>query len=354
MMFWKTWPYLLSSCLLLCTTGAVPDQFQLEPVNVTKLLGSEAQFKATVEGLWPMMFWQVGEITVLSISSSGEVINSFPQHSARLCGNGSSCVEFTIQNLTRQDSGPVTCTVQGDYGFKTSQLIVQESGNVSISGGDRTVKQEEQVEFQCEVIGWFPAATISWTLNGYAVNSSLVNTTDVPDGDKYNSTSVIKFQAVRNTTVTCVATIPALTGPISSSVQLAVIPKPTDWTVLIAIVVSFSSFALLVLLIFGVIFCYKRRKEKQPTYKEEIMRQRTQSQLSNTPQRQGQVNPVFTIDGQTSLPPSEHDSGFYQSNGLTLHEPTSLESTHAGNGFNAAYANLEVGFPKKHRHVTIV
>uniref|UniRef100_A0A3B3ZXZ7 Ig-like domain-containing protein n=1 Tax=Periophthalmus magnuspinnatus TaxID=409849 RepID=A0A3B3ZXZ7_9GOBI len=245
---------------LLASAYTIP----LEPVNVTKLLGSEAQFKATVEGLWPMMFWQVGEITVLSISSSGEVINSFPQHSARLCGNGSSCVEFTIQNLTRQDSGPVTCTVQGDYGFKTSQLIVQ--GN--------NISNEEQVEFQCEVVGWFPAATISWTLNGYAVNSSLVNTTDVPDGDKYNSTSVIKFQAVRNTTVTCVATIPALTGPISSSVQLAVSK---------------------------IVLC---------------------------------LCSCFTY--------------------LSALQPASLESTHAGNGFNAAYVNLEVGFPKKHRHVTIV
>lgn len=42
-----------------------------------------------------------------------------------------------------------------------------------------------------------------------------------------------------------------------------IVPKPPDWTVLIAVVVSISGFALLVLLILGIIFCYKRRKEKR-------------------------------------------------------------------------------------------
>ncbi|KAJ0062013.1 hypothetical protein NL108_014903 [Boleophthalmus pectinirostris] len=354
--FWKTWPYLLSPCLLLCTTGAAQNQFQLEPANVTRLQGSEAQFNATVQGSWPFMTWELGKYLVLTMMSTGNATTSSPRYSARLCGSGSSCVQFTIQNLTRQDSGTVKCTVQGDYGYKTSELIVQESGSVSIRGGSQTVKQDEQAEFQCETSGWFPAATISWTLNGIAVNSSLVNTTDVPDGDSFNTTSVLKFQAIRNTTVTCLASVPTLQNPISSSVQLVVVPKPTDWTVLIAVVVSFSSFALLVLLIILIIFCYRRRKEKQPTYQAEMMRQRTQSQLSNRPtsQGQGQVNPVFSIDGQTSLPPSSRDSGIFQNNAYPFYEPSPSESNLAGNGYNAAFNNLELGFQKKHRHVTIV
>lgn len=39
-------------------------------------------------------------------------------------------------------------------------------------------------------------------------------------------------------------------------------PGPPDWTVLVALVVSISGFALLVLLIYGIIFCYKCRKGK--------------------------------------------------------------------------------------------
>lgn len=40
------------------------------------------------------------------------------------------------------------------------------------------------------------------------------------------------------------------------------VPKPTDWTVLIAIVVSIGSCALLFFFIFGIMICYKHRKEK--------------------------------------------------------------------------------------------
>ncbi|CAL9685949.1 unnamed protein product [Knipowitschia caucasica] len=353
--FWKTWSSLHHYWLLLLSTGAVLGQFQLEPLNLTKLRGSEAKFNATVLGPWSFMTWTLGDLLVVTMPSVGNATSSSTRFSARHCSGGSSCVEFTIHGVTRQDSGPVICAVQGDYGAKTAQLYVQESGRTSILGGDRTVNQDEQVQFQCEAAGWFPAATISWTLNGHSVNSSLVNTTDVAHGTTYNSTSVHQFQAKRNTTVTCQATVPALQTPILSSVTLVVVPKPTDWTVLIAIVVSFSSFALLVLLIFGVIFCYNRRKEKEPSYQVEMMRQRTQSQLSNRPaQRQGQVNPVFTIDGQTNLPSSNRsDSGFSQNNGLPVYELPASENDLAGNGYNAAYNSLEFGFTK-HRHVTIV
>lgn len=258
----NTWPSLLCSSLLLCSTGGVLGQFQLEPVNVTKLRGSDALFTTTVQGKWPFMTWTVGGVWVLTMPSVGNASSSSEQFSARFCSSGNSCVDFTIHNVTRKDSGPVTCNVQ-DYSSKSSQLYVQESGSVSILGESKSAKQDEQVEFQCETVAWFPAATISWTLNNQTVNSSLVNTTSVANGNSYNSTSVLKFQAVRNTTVTCLATVSALEKPLSSSVQLVVVPKPTDWTVLIAIVVSFSSFALLVLLIIGAIFCYKRRKEKR-------------------------------------------------------------------------------------------
>lgn len=40
-------------------------------------------------------------------------------------------------------------------------------------------------------------------------------------------------------------------------------PEPHDWTVLIAVVSSISGLALLVLLIVGIIFCCRRRKEKR-------------------------------------------------------------------------------------------
>lgn len=336
--------YLLCSCLLLllCNSG-VSGQFEVQPVNLTVLLGAEARFNSTVQRPWSFMTWDVGGIFAVIIQSSGNSTTSSPRFSARLCS--SRCVELTVHNVTRRDAGPVVCSVEGEAG-KTVQLNVQESGSVSISGGGRTVQQGEQVEFQCETVGWFPAATIRWTLNGYDVNSSLVNTTDVASGNGYDSISVFSFQAVRNATVTCLASVPALQTPVSHSVQLVVVPKPTDWTVLIAVVLSFSLFGLVVLLIIGIIFCYRRRKEKQLTYQEEVMRQRTQSQLSNRPQRLGQANPVFTVDG---LPPSQRDSGFFQMNGAA-YEP---ENTRPSGLYNPAFTSLQLDLPK-HRHVTIV
>lgn len=99
-------------------------QFQLEPVNVTKLRGSDALFTTTVQGKWPFMTWTVGGVWVLTMPSVGNASSSSEQFSARFCSSGNSCVDFTIHNVTRKDSGPVTCNVQ-DYSSKSSQLYVQ-------------------------------------------------------------------------------------------------------------------------------------------------------------------------------------------------------------------------------------
>ncbi|XP_018547925.1 immunoglobulin superfamily member 5 [Lates calcarifer] len=354
---WKSWPNLFHICLLLCATGAVSQNFLLEPRSTTVLQGSKVQFSATVEGKWNVMTWTVGKLLVLTVLSGGNITSS-GQYSARFCpGGDTSCVEFTIHNVTRQQSGEVICFVQGEYGSKIAHLYVQESGTVNIVGGNVTVAQDQQVEFQCLTTGWFPEPTVSWTLSGQDVNSSLYNTTSMTDGDTFNSSSVFKFQAVHNTTVECLATVPTLPNPQSSSVLLVVVPKPTDWTVLIAVVVSFGGFALLVLLILGIIFCYKRRKEKQLNYQDEMRRVRTQSQsgVNAGGQRQGHVNAGYIPEGQTSVAPSElTDSGFCQRNGSSFEMPDVVNSSQAGNGYNSAYNTLDESGFKKHRHVTIV
>ncbi|XP_034008621.1 immunoglobulin superfamily member 5 [Trematomus bernacchii] len=352
---WRSQPNLLLVCLLLSATGAVSGQFQLEPLNATVLHGSAVRFNATVQGAWKGMTWTVGGHLVTTVI--GDIISSSEQFSARFCSSGDpSCVEFTIENVTRREGGAVTCSVQGNYGSKTAQLYVQESGTVNIMGGNVTVTQDEQVEFQCVSSKWFPIPTVSWTWNSEAVNSSLYNTTSMADGDFFNCTSVLKFQAVRDTQIECWATVETLASPQSSSVYLVVVPKPTDWTVLIAVVVSIGSFALLVLLIIGIIFCYKRRKEKKTKYEDEMSRRvRTQSQISTVHgagQNQGQENTGYVSEGQTSVAPTElTDSGFFPANGSTFSEmPDVVNSTHTGN----AYITVEKPAFRKHRHVTIV
>ncbi|XP_071317629.1 immunoglobulin superfamily member 5-like isoform X2 [Trachinotus anak] len=346
---WISWPTLFHICILLCANGVVPKQFQLEPLNSTVLQGTDALFRATVDGNWSAITWTVGQNLVYVVTHT-TVNETKGQYSSRFCSRGdTSCVEFIIHNVSRSQSGPVICYVLGEYGSKTAHLYVQENGTVSIMGGDVTVTQDQQVEFECVTTTWFPAPTVSWKRNGQVVNSSLYNTTIMMDGDSFNSTSVLKFQAVSNTTVECQATVTALLDPQSSSVFLVVVPKPPDWTVLIAVVVSFGAFALLVLLIIGIIFCYKRRKEKQPSYQDEMRRVRTQSQISgaNTAgQSQGQVNRGYVPEGRTSVTPSElTDNG---DSGYKI--PDVVKSNQTGNAYNTVD---DSGF-KKHRHVTIV
>lgn len=84
------------------------------------------------------------------------------------------------------------------------------------------MEQGQQVEFQCQTGSWYPEPTIGWSLNGVTVNSSLYNTSSMAQGASFNSTSVLRFQAVSSTTVECWATVTALATPQSTSVYLVV------------------------------------------------------------------------------------------------------------------------------------
>lgn len=103
----------------------VSDQFQLEPMTAAVFKGSDAQFIARVTGSWEFMAWTVGQFLVLTVRRNTTIL-PVEQHSARFCSSdNSSCVEFTIHNVSRSLIGPVTCAVQGSYGEKTAQLSVQ-------------------------------------------------------------------------------------------------------------------------------------------------------------------------------------------------------------------------------------
>lgn len=112
----------------------VPQQFLLEPLNLTTLQGSDAQFNATVEGTWKIMTWFVKDCFVLNVPVIGNVTSSSERYSAQFCTPGeTNCVQFNIHNVTRELSGPVTCTVLGEYGSEVAQLSVQgEEGNTDI------------------------------------------------------------------------------------------------------------------------------------------------------------------------------------------------------------------------------
>ncbi|XP_077403382.1 immunoglobulin superfamily member 5 [Vanacampus margaritifer] len=299
----------LGMCIwLILSAPGVMGQFQVEPLDSTVLKGSDARFNATVQGKWEVMTWNVRGFLVLTVPRSGNISSSSEQFSASFCSTeDTSCVTFTIHNTSRREAGLVICTVQGDYGSKSAQLHVQESGTVQIQEGDKKVAQDEEVEFNCVTSAWFPSPVVSWNLNGGTVDNSLYNSTHVAHGDSFNSSSVLTFKAIKNLTVECLAIVQTLTKPLSSTVHLVVVPKPPDWTVLIAVLCSFGGFALLFLLIFGMFFCYKCRKEKELNFQDEMTKRvRTQSQLSGLRppgRKQGRVtvNAGYVTDEDSSL-----------------------------------------------------
>lgn len=143
---------------------------------------------------------------------------------------------FSLTNL--QFPNILTCRQSWLEGFDyISQFdpicFLSESGTVVIQGGNVTVKQDQQVEFQCLTTAWFPTPSVSWSQNGLAVNSSLYNTTSTADGDTFNSTSVLRIQAVSSTKLECVAVLPALQHPQSSSVFMVVGKKRFHSTFLV-------------------------------------------------------------------------------------------------------------------------
>ncbi|XP_029483649.1 immunoglobulin superfamily member 5 isoform X7 [Oncorhynchus nerka] len=288
--------------LLLYATGVsgVP---QLEPLNVTVLRGSEARFNISLSEAWYSMSWMLKSVLVLTINSG------------------------------------------------------TESGTVRIVGGNITVAQGHQAIVQCEASGWFPKPTVSWVVDGVMVDQNSYNSSSEALDSLYNSISFLTVRGVNSVQVKCLASVSALTTPLSSSIYLVV--EPQDWTVLIAVVCSIGGFALLVLLILGIVFCCKRRKEAKSSYQKEMGRTRSQIEMSGgaVGQRQGKENPAYVIDGQTTgVTHSEfNDSGYIQTSYTKHFEiPDLVNGNQAENGHASAYNVLAGTGVRKHRHVTIV
>ncbi|XP_055728455.1 immunoglobulin superfamily member 5 isoform X1 [Salvelinus fontinalis] len=342
--------------LLLYATGVsgVP---QLEPLNVTVLRGSEARFNISLSEEWYSMSWMLKTVLVLTINSGTGV----SEHNRRFAVTNYSsadiyCWEFIIRDVWRNDTGDVSCGVQ-EKPTQTAQLFVQESGTVRIVGGNMTVAQGHQAIFRCEASGWFPKPTVSWVVDGVVVDQNSYNSSSEALDGLYNSISLLTVRGVNSVQVKCLASVSALTTPLSSSFYLVV--EPHDWTVLIAVVCSIGGFALLVLLILGIVFCCKRRKEAKSSYQKEMGRTGSQIQMSGgaVGQKQGKENPAYVIDGQTTgVTHSEfNDSGYIQTNYTKHFEiPDLVNGNQAANGHASAYNILGGTGVRKHRHVTIV
>lgn len=103
----------------------VVSQFQLQPVNVTVLKGSDAQINATLPTGWLSVTWTVDETQVLVFNPSGNSTATSKRYSASFCiTDNTECVQFIIRNVTRNDK-VVECNVLGIQGSQTARLDVQ-------------------------------------------------------------------------------------------------------------------------------------------------------------------------------------------------------------------------------------
>uniref|UniRef100_A0A4W5LP93 Ig-like domain-containing protein n=1 Tax=Hucho hucho TaxID=62062 RepID=A0A4W5LP93_9TELE len=345
-----------SSIYLAVGVSGVP---QLEPPNVILLRDSEARFNISLSEAWCSMSWMLKNVLVLTINSDTGVSDHNRRFSVKNSSNADMyCWEFIYRDVWRNDSGDVSCGVQEKL-TKTAQLSVQESGTVRIVGVNITVAQGHQAIFRCEAFGWFSKPTVSWVLDGVVVDKNSYNSSSEALDNLTNTISLLPVLGVNSVQVKCLASVSALTTPLSSSIYLAVettvSPEPPDWTVLIAVVCSIGGFALLVLLILGIVFCCKRRKEAKSSYEKETGRTRSQIQMSGgaVGQRQGKDNPAYVIDGQTSVTHSEfNDIGYIQTNYTKHFEiPDLVNGNQATNGHANTLGGTGV---RKHRHVTIV
>ncbi|XP_030648149.1 immunoglobulin superfamily member 5 [Chanos chanos] len=314
------------------TKEAVGVPVQIEPQNAVVLVDAEARFNCSPTAhVWHVMIWSVGEEVVLTVvQETGSVENSDRFSAVNYTTTESQRWELIVRNVSRSDSGPVTCAIQ-NIGRQTANLTVQERGTVNIVGGDQTITKGEEAIFQCQADGWFPEPHISWTLNGVVVDKNSYNTTKEEQGSLFNSVSVLRHTALGNSSVECLASVPAMSTPLRSSVYLIVGKRNS--TVLIAVTVSFGSAALLALLIIAIVFCCKKKKKARSTYQEEV-RARSQSV------RQGTNNLGYVTDNSDSVQRPQNGKH------LTMADSVNSQgydlSTISGNGI------------RKHRHQTIV
>ncbi|XP_036451430.1 immunoglobulin superfamily member 5 isoform X2 [Colossoma macropomum] len=304
------------AALLLFITGGVTAQVQLEPQSAMVLQSSDARFNcSTRQQGWTVMIWSLNGRLALTILEASGMLNS----SSRFSGidystTGESKWEFIIKDVSRNDSGEVSCQIQGSEPV-TAGLSVQESGSVEIVGMNWTVMEGDQVVFQCLAAGWFPTPQLFWTVDDTVVDQQLFNTSSVEVGTLVNSNSTLMFTAVRNVSVVCLASIPSLITPLRSSVFLVV----------------------------------------ETNYQEEVRAHaRSPKEGATHPgEGQGQDNLGYVTDPKANDTNSEYtDSGFWQSNYIsTIQVPDVVKSNQEANNYHGTLGDNGV---RKHRHVTIV
>nr|XP_015196884.1 PREDICTED: immunoglobulin superfamily member 5 isoform X1 [Lepisosteus oculatus]XP_015196885.1 PREDICTED: immunoglobulin superfamily member 5 isoform X1 [Lepisosteus oculatus] len=359
--------------LLPSAVGAA--EFLQGPQNATALLSSTAKFNCTVSKDWVALIWELKDVPVLMIMPQVGAVGVSDRYDMQ---NYTTLDTFTseliIHNVSRQDSGPLTCGLL-NAGNKDATLSVEVPGGLEILNNSLEVQWNQSATVLCRARGWYPSPGMAWMLDGSPADPGSYSTeSSIDDTGLYVSTSTLLVTPTHNLTVECQASIPALAAPLRANASLVVtevlVPAPgqprIDRTVLIAVTVSVSAAILLVLLIILIVFCCKRKRRPKPSYEsyEEETRKDSQQRAQN-----GQAPQTLPIQGKNNLgfskdTPAGHYYNIYALSNSNRNQKNSMEGLEIpdviqGN-FNSNFSQTNYTgsvYPagaKKVRHVTSV
>ncbi|KAK9962740.1 hypothetical protein ABG768_008092 [Culter alburnus] len=294
--------------LQLCVIQAVASFIRLEPKNATVLRGSEVHFNCSTDESWDVMTWLLGGRTILSISvDHGPLGRDERVSTVNHSMSSVSVWELVLMNASFSPTvQEVTCELlPPKLGRSSSDLFVQEKGNVRILEGDLSVQEGMLVTFHCQAIGWYPNPSVSWLVNATTVDRGDYNTSSLQDpSGLFNSSSVLQIKAEASTAVECWASVSAALAHQTSRVNLTVVAPETteDYTVVIAVIVSVCTIILLAVLI--LILCYRKKLTKLSSENKVSSSSWTVNLSSErrcvSDETRGNVNPGYNAEDVTS------------------------------------------------------
>ncbi|XP_078512945.1 immunoglobulin superfamily member 5 isoform X1 [Lissotriton helveticus] len=250
------------------------------PSNTTVLVGSQARFNCTVEGPWITIFWFMKRTPILTVSSDQGVTTPHKRFSAVNYTRASSFTsELIISDVRISDTGTIECNIFSSE-FFTAYLSVEVNGTLQITNGSFTTVINEITYVVCQASGWLPAPHITWMTNNSPVDSFNYVTTQHSVGSEglQNAVSTLNMTFGENSTVTCLASIEALSTPQSTTVTVTVSEHPVVNSnsldqrdvIIIAVTVSIGGLLLIILIILLIIFCCRRRKKEESSYQSQL------------------------------------------------------------------------------------
>ncbi|XP_011373607.1 immunoglobulin superfamily member 5 isoform X2 [Pteropus vampyrus] len=196
------------------------------PKNATVLVGLEARFNCTISQGWKLIMWALNGTVVLSITPKEPIITNDRFTSASYEEDGNFVSEMIIHDVQFSDAGHIKCSLQSSDHDGSAFLSVQVVGKLFIPSSGLEVTEDKPCNVTCQAAGWTPPPDLSWKIGAPVSHSSYFS---IPEpGDPQSAVSVLSLTPQGNGTLTCVASMKGLLVQKSLTVNLTVVPLPSE------------------------------------------------------------------------------------------------------------------------------